>query len=66
MPFLSSFGGGSSRAFGFRSVGLPTETTVEYLVIAGGGGGGGALNGGGWRWWWLSHKLYFFCADTLS
>jgi hypothetical protein len=25
----------------------PTETTVEYLVIAGGGGGGYGLGGGG-------------------
>jgi hypothetical protein len=33
----------------FATFGGPTETTVEYLVIAGGGGGGGngAGSGGG-------------------
>jgi hypothetical protein len=39
-PLLSSIAAATARAYGFAAASFPTptETTVEYLVIAGGGG----------------------------
>jgi hypothetical protein len=42
-PLLSSIAAATARAYGFAAASFPTETTVEYLVIAGGGGGGGFM-----------------------
>jgi hypothetical protein len=36
-PLLSSIAAATARAYGFAAASFPTETTVEYLVIAGGG-----------------------------
>jgi hypothetical protein len=46
-PLLSSIAAATARAYGFAAASFPTETTVEYLVIAGGGGGGREAGGGG-------------------
>jgi len=46
MPLLGSFGGGSSRGFGFGTAAPLVLYSADFLVIAG-GASGGTLGGGG-------------------
>jgi len=46
MPFLSTFGGASSKNFAMVRAPLNPLYCIDYLIIGGGGGGGG-MGGGG-------------------